>query len=157
MNKPNPQGPASTGASSQDILERLADVIEQRRAADPDKSYVARLFHKGPDAILKKVGEEATEAVMAAKDGDPGRIVVGGPRDEPRAERAPEAPDPPEECHGGGGAGVPSGCISPATSCTWMPSEWPRPCGQKARVTPSSIALSALPSYSPCCTRISAR
>lgn len=75
MNKPNPQGPASTGASSQDILERLADVIEQRRAADPDKSYVARLFHKGPDAILKKVGEEATEAVMAAKDGDPQKIV----------------------------------------------------------------------------------
>ena len=75
MNKPNPQGPASTGASSQDILERLADVIEQRRAADPDKSYVARLFHKGPDAILKKVSEEATEAVMAAKDGDPQKIV----------------------------------------------------------------------------------
>jgi phosphoribosyl-ATP pyrophosphohydrolase len=62
-------------ASSQDLLERLADVIEQRRHADPDKSYVARLFHKGTDAILKKVGEEATETVMAAKDGDPHKIV----------------------------------------------------------------------------------
>ena len=54
-----------------DILQRLADVIESRKPAnggDPDKSYVARLFHKGDDAILKKVGEEATEAVMAAKD-----------------------------------------------------------------------------------------
>jgi phosphoribosyl-ATP pyrophosphohydrolase len=54
-----------------DILQRLADVIESRKPAnggDPDKSYVARLFHKGDDAILKKIGEEATEAVMAAKD-----------------------------------------------------------------------------------------
>lgn len=54
-----------------DILQRLADVIESRKPAnggDPDKSYVARLFQKGDDAILKKVGEEATEAVMAAKD-----------------------------------------------------------------------------------------
>jgi phosphoribosyl-ATP pyrophosphohydrolase len=62
-------------AASQDVLERLADVIEQRRQGDPDKSYVARLFHKGTDAILKKVGEEATETVMAAKDGDPQKIV----------------------------------------------------------------------------------
>ncbi len=60
---------------SQDVLERLADVIDQRRQGDPDKSYVARLFHKGPDAILKKVGEEATEMVMAGKDGDPAQIV----------------------------------------------------------------------------------
>lgn len=54
-----------------DILQRLAEVIESRKPAnggDPEKSYVARLFHKGDDAILKKVGEEATEAVMAAKD-----------------------------------------------------------------------------------------
>jgi phosphoribosyl-ATP pyrophosphohydrolase len=56
-------------------LERLAAVIESRRAGDPDKSYVARLFAKGTDAILKKVGEEATEVVMAAKDGDAERIV----------------------------------------------------------------------------------
>jgi len=60
---------------SQDTLARLAAVIESRKAADPDTSYVARLFHKGTDAILKKVGEEATEVVMAAKDGDPQKIV----------------------------------------------------------------------------------
>jgi len=58
-----------------DILERLADVIESRKSGDPEKSYVSRLFSRGPDAILKKVGEEATEAVMAAKDGDRLRIV----------------------------------------------------------------------------------
>lgn len=60
---------------SLDTLERLADVIEQRRAGDPDQSYVARLFHKGGDAILKKVGEEATELVMAAKDANRQQIV----------------------------------------------------------------------------------
>lgn len=58
-----------------DILERLADVVESRKKGDQDKSYVSRLFARGPDAILKKVGEEATEAVMAAKDGDRLRIV----------------------------------------------------------------------------------
>jgi phosphoribosyl-ATP pyrophosphohydrolase len=61
--------------TSDDTLARLAAVIEARRGGDPDKSYVARLFNKGPDAILKKIGEEATEAVMACKDGDPKRIV----------------------------------------------------------------------------------
>ena len=60
---------------SQDVLARLAEVIETRRQGDPDRSYVARLFHKGTDAILKKVGEEATETVMAAKDGDRAKIV----------------------------------------------------------------------------------
>jgi phosphoribosyl-ATP pyrophosphohydrolase len=62
-----------------DTLERLAAVIESRKPAnggDPDTSYVARLFAKGTDAILKKVGEEATETVMAAKDGDRQRIVA---------------------------------------------------------------------------------
>ena len=59
-----------------DTLARLAEVIEQRKTGDPDKSYVARLFHKGSDAILKKIGEEATEVVMAAKDGDRERIVA---------------------------------------------------------------------------------
>ncbi len=57
--------------SSTDSLARLAAVIESRKPAaggDPEKSYVARLLHKGPDAFLKKVGEEATEVVMAAKD-----------------------------------------------------------------------------------------
>jgi phosphoribosyl-ATP pyrophosphohydrolase len=61
---------------STDTLARLAAVIESRRGGDPDKSYVARLFAKGPDAILKKIGEEATETVMAAKDGDRQRIVA---------------------------------------------------------------------------------
>jgi phosphoribosyl-ATP pyrophosphohydrolase len=61
--------------SSNDTLARLAAVIEARKSADPDTSYVARLFHKGTDAILKKVGEEATETVMAAKDGDAKKIV----------------------------------------------------------------------------------
>ncbi|MGB5080960.1 MAG: phosphoribosyl-ATP diphosphatase [Burkholderiales bacterium] len=58
-----------------DILERLADVVESRKTGDPDNSYVSRLFARGPDAILKKIGEEATETVMAAKDGDKLRIV----------------------------------------------------------------------------------
>jgi phosphoribosyl-ATP pyrophosphohydrolase len=58
-----------------DTLARLAAVVESRRDGDPDKSYIARLFAKGPDAILKKIGEEATETVMAAKDGDRARIV----------------------------------------------------------------------------------
>jgi phosphoribosyl-ATP pyrophosphohydrolase len=51
-----------------DALARLAEVIESRKGGDPDKSYVARLFHKGTNAILKKVGEEATEVVIAVKD-----------------------------------------------------------------------------------------
>ena len=58
-----------------DALARLADVLESRQPAaggDPDKSYVARLLAKGPDAFLKKIGEEATEVVMAAKDVDHG-------------------------------------------------------------------------------------
>jgi phosphoribosyl-ATP pyrophosphohydrolase len=65
-----------------DVLARLAQVIESRqpaRGGDPEKSYVARLLHKGPDAVLKKIGEEATETVMAAKDiphgGDPAHLV----------------------------------------------------------------------------------
>jgi phosphoribosyl-ATP pyrophosphohydrolase len=61
--------------TSNDTLARLADVIATRRQASPDKSYVARLFSKGTDAILKKIGEEATEVVMACKDGDQQRIV----------------------------------------------------------------------------------
>lgn len=61
--------------TSNDTLARLAAVIESRKLGDPDKSYVARLFHKGTDAILKKIGEEATETVMAAKDGDRQKIV----------------------------------------------------------------------------------
>jgi phosphoribosyl-ATP pyrophosphohydrolase len=65
-----------SNVNGNDTLARLADVIEQRKSGDPQKSYVARLFHKGTDAILKKVGEEATEVVMAAKDGERDRIVA---------------------------------------------------------------------------------
>ena len=68
--------------SDVDTLARLAEVIESRKPAkggDPEASYVARLLHKGPDAFLKKIGEEATEVVMAAKDddhgGDPRKVV----------------------------------------------------------------------------------
>ena len=60
---------------SQDALAQLAAIIESRKVAhggDPQASYVARLFDKGPDAFLKKIGEEATEVVMAAKDLDHG-------------------------------------------------------------------------------------
>ena len=60
----------------QDVLTRLAQVIESRRGGDPDASYVARLLSRGVDGILKKIGEEATETVMAAKDGDRQRIVA---------------------------------------------------------------------------------
>jgi phosphoribosyl-ATP pyrophosphohydrolase len=60
---------------SQDVLARLAGVIESRRTGDPAHSYVARLFDKGGDAILKKIGEEATEVVMACKDGEQTKIV----------------------------------------------------------------------------------
>ena len=62
-------------SSSNDTLARLAEIIESRKGGDPEKSYVARLFHKGTDAILKKIGEEATETVMAAKDGDRQKLV----------------------------------------------------------------------------------
>jgi len=61
--------------SSDDTLARLAAVIEARKGGDPDKSYVARPFAKGNDAILKKIGEEATETVMACKDGNRTQIV----------------------------------------------------------------------------------
>ena len=62
--------------SVDDTLARLAGVIESRKGGDPDKSYVARLFAKGGDAILKKIGEEATEVVMACKDADRPKIVA---------------------------------------------------------------------------------
>jgi phosphoribosyl-ATP pyrophosphohydrolase len=58
-----------------DVLEQLTDVLEQRKTAAPDSSYVASLYDKGLDAILKKVGEEATETVIAAKDGDRDKII----------------------------------------------------------------------------------
>ncbi|MES9992884.1 MAG: phosphoribosyl-ATP diphosphatase [Candidatus Thiodiazotropha sp.] len=58
-----------------DVLQQLAQVLEQRKQADPDSSYVAKLYAKGLDGMLKKIGEEATETVMAAKDGDAEKLV----------------------------------------------------------------------------------
>lgn len=58
-----------------DVLDQLAEVLESRKGAEADSSYVAKLYSKGLDAILKKIGEEATETVMAAKDGVPEKIV----------------------------------------------------------------------------------
>lgn len=58
-----------------DVLIRLSEVLDARKGADPESSYVAKLYAKGLDAILKKVGEEATETVMAAKDGQPDKLV----------------------------------------------------------------------------------
>lgn len=54
--------------STEDTLVRLAAIIDSRKGGDPESSYVARLFHRGDDAVLKKIGEEATEVVLAAKD-----------------------------------------------------------------------------------------
>ena len=77
-----PTRPEHDDDNCTDTLARLHGVIESRlpaRGGDPEQSYVARLLHKGPDAFLKKIGEEATEVVMAAKDadhgGDPARLV----------------------------------------------------------------------------------
>lgn len=67
---------ATAPLNGTDVLAHLGDVVAQRRAeGDPDKSYVAKLFAKGLDQILKKVGEEATEVVLAAKDGVPDKLV----------------------------------------------------------------------------------
>jgi phosphoribosyl-ATP pyrophosphohydrolase len=66
----------SDSRSNDDVLARVAATIESRRGADPGSSYVAALFAKGDDAILKKIGEEATETVMAAKDGDKIRVAA---------------------------------------------------------------------------------
>ncbi|MBU1191119.1 MAG: phosphoribosyl-ATP diphosphatase [Gammaproteobacteria bacterium] len=58
-----------------DILQQLAETLEARKGADPDSSYVAKLYSKGLDAILKKVGEEATETILAAKEGNPEHLI----------------------------------------------------------------------------------
>lgn len=68
----------TTQADLADVLARVAATLESRKpenGGDPETSYVAKLFKKGDDAILKKIGEEATETVMAAKDGDPQKVV----------------------------------------------------------------------------------
>ena len=58
-----------------DVLQRLAQVLEQRKQESEDSSYVASLYAKGLDKILKKIGEEATEIIIAAKDGDKEQII----------------------------------------------------------------------------------
>ena len=58
-----------------DILNRLAETLEARKNADPQSSYVAKLYAKGLDSILKKIGEESAEAIIAAKSGDKGQVV----------------------------------------------------------------------------------
>ena len=58
-----------------DTLNRLAELLEQRKNADPQSSYVAKLYAKGLDSILKKVGEEATETIIAAKNGDKEHLI----------------------------------------------------------------------------------
>ncbi|MCR4347082.1 MAG: phosphoribosyl-ATP diphosphatase [Sulfuricaulis sp.] len=58
-----------------DVLKKLAAVLESRKGADPQSSYVAGLYAKGLDAILKKIGEEATETVLAAKTGERAKII----------------------------------------------------------------------------------
>jgi phosphoribosyl-ATP pyrophosphohydrolase len=81
--------------STNDSLQRLAHIIESRKTAnggDPDTSYVARLLHKGPDAFLKKIGEEATETVMAAKDIDCA-LSHGGAADELKGKLVGEVAD----------------------------------------------------------------
>ena len=61
--------------SNHDILERLSAILESRKGAAPESSYVAALYHKGLDAMARKVGEEALETILAAKDGDRLHVV----------------------------------------------------------------------------------
>jgi phosphoribosyl-ATP pyrophosphohydrolase len=60
---------------NQDILQRLTETLEARKQASPESSYVAKLFSRGEDAILKKIGEEATEVILASKGGDKTHLV----------------------------------------------------------------------------------
>jgi len=60
---------------SSDVLQQLEQILESRKYADPGESYVASLYERGPDAVLKKVGEEAAEVLLAAKNGDNAQIV----------------------------------------------------------------------------------
>jgi len=65
----------SSEKMSTDILQRLTETLGARKQASPESSYVAKLFSKGEDAILKKIGEEATELILAAKGGDNTHLV----------------------------------------------------------------------------------
>ncbi len=58
-----------------DVLDRLSELLEQRKSADPQSSYVAKLYAKGMDSILKKVGEECAETIIAAKNGDNEQLI----------------------------------------------------------------------------------
>ena len=60
---------------SDDILQRLTETLNARKQAAPETSYVAKLFSKGEDAILKKIGEEATELILASKEGDKTHLI----------------------------------------------------------------------------------
>ena len=62
-------------AAEENVLARLAEVLEARKGADPGRSYVASLYARGLDAVLRKVGEEALEVVLAARDGDREALV----------------------------------------------------------------------------------
>lgn len=62
--------------ASGDLLGRLTQVLEERKKGDPEQSYVAKLHHKGQDAILKKIGEESCELVMASKDQDAAKVIA---------------------------------------------------------------------------------
>ncbi|MCA1853474.1 MAG: phosphoribosyl-ATP diphosphatase, partial [Beggiatoa sp.] len=68
-------GEGQSGGETETVLTRLAAVLEARKHADPETSYVAGLYAKGLDAILKKLGEEATETLLAAKGGDRRALV----------------------------------------------------------------------------------
>jgi phosphoribosyl-ATP pyrophosphohydrolase len=65
----------SEDKSPESVLYRLAETLAERKTADPEASYVAHLYQEGMDAILKKVGEEAAETLLAAKDGEPKALV----------------------------------------------------------------------------------
>jgi phosphoribosyl-ATP pyrophosphohydrolase len=58
-----------------DVFNRLSELLEQRKSADPQSSYVAKLYAKGMDSILKKVGEESAETIIAAKNGDKEHLI----------------------------------------------------------------------------------
>jgi len=73
---PEKPGRQATRPTCDEVLQRITTTIAARRSADPATSYVATLFAKGDDAMIKKIGEEATEAVMAAKDGDRLRLTA---------------------------------------------------------------------------------
>ena len=82
--------------SKERVLDRLASTIESRmpnNGGNPDASYVARLLHRGPDAFLKKIGEEATEVVMAAKDVDAAVAAGGASLDGARVKLVGEVAD----------------------------------------------------------------